>query len=237
MGMPGIGRAGIVVAAALLVAGCATTFQPKPLATPDELHDVQSKVVGDVTVSVAILTDEHAAQHFGADFGKHNLQALWVSVRNGTDRRYWFIRNILDPDFYSAEEAALLLEGDVPRKAVDQLRQHLRDESIRAQLPPQTETEGFVYLPKAEGGRYVDIRLQGDAYLEDSARAARTADTGTLQEYVPRELRFGFALPLPDGDFDYERLDPTHTYAGQVLPDLRAEQLPTASATATRSTS
>jgi hypothetical protein len=222
---PGIGHAGIIAAAALLIAGCATAFQPKLLVTPDELHDPQSKTVGDVTVSVAILTDEHALQHFGADFGGHDLQALWISVRNGSDRRYWFIRNILDPDFYSAEEAALLLEGDVPRKALDQLRQHLRDESIRAQLPPQTVTEGFVYLPKAEGGRYVDVRLQGDAYLEDSAQAAGTTTLGVAQAKPPRELRFGFALPLPDGDFDYERLDPTHTYAGQVLPDLTLEQL------------
>jgi uncharacterized lipoprotein YajG len=54
-----------MAAAALLLTGCATAFQPQPLATPDELHNVQSTLVGDVTVSVAILTDEHAAQHCG----------------------------------------------------------------------------------------------------------------------------------------------------------------------------
>jgi hypothetical protein len=42
---------------------------------------------------------------------------------------------------------------------------------------------------------------------------------------VPRELRFDFALTLPDGDFDYERLDTARLYPGESLPDLDADQL------------
>jgi hypothetical protein len=93
---------------------------------------------------------------------------------------------------------------------------------MRARLDPGTITEGFVYLPRAEGGRYVDIRLQGDAYLEDSAAGA--PETAAPDNRRPRELRFDFALTLPDGDFDYERLDPARTYAGQVLPDLGRDE-------------
>jgi len=222
-----IERTLLVGTALLLVASCATTYEPKRLAAPEELHGVQSKTVGDVTVSVSILTDKHALQHFGVDFGKRDLQALWMSVRNASDRRLWFIFNILDPDFYSADEAAHLLEPDVPREARQALRQHLRDESMRAQISPQTITEGFVLLPRAEGGRYVDIRLQGDAYADDSARHKGTPGTAAIPAASPREMRFGFAIPLPDGDFDYERLDPNRTYAGQALPDLTLEQLRT----------
>jgi hypothetical protein len=208
-----------------VIAGCATTYEPELLLTPDELRDVQSKTVGEVTVSVSILTDAHALQHFGADLGKHGLQALWMGVRNASDRRLWLISSILDPDFYSADEVALLLHAEVPRKERDRLRQHLRDESMRAQLAPRTFTEGFVFLPRAEGGRYIDIRLQGDAYQEDSAHLGETRDIDAMSAARQRELRYGFALPLPDGDFDYERLDPAKTYVGQVLPDLGIEQL------------
>jgi LssY C-terminus len=176
-----------------------------------------------VTVSVSILTDEQARRHFGADFGKRELQALWISVRNASDRRLWFIRTVLDPDFYSAEEAALLVEDDVPRDARPQLHQYFRDESIRALLVPQAITEGFVFLPRVEGGRYVDIRLQGDAYVE-SAGGGAPATAGQAPA-LPRELRFDFALALPDGEFDYERLDPTRTYGGQQLPDLGLDEL------------
>jgi hypothetical protein len=218
-------RAGLVTLLLLALAGCATTFEPQRLATPDELRDVQSKTIGDVRVSVSILTDEQARRHFGVDFGRHGLQALWMSVRNGSDRQLWFIRNMLDPDFYSAEEAALLVQGDVPRDARPALHQHFRDESIRVRLAPKTVTEGFVFLPRVEGGRYVDIRLQGDAYLENSPMREPVATSGAAPARPPRELRFDFALPLPDGDFDYEQLDPAHTYAGQALPDLTLDEL------------
>ena len=103
----------LVALALLTLAACATaaTFDPQPLAAPADMRDVQSKTVGDVTVSVSILTDEQARKHFGADFQKHELQALWISVRNASNRRLWFIRTVLDPDYYSAEEAALLVAG------------------------------------------------------------------------------------------------------------------------------
>lgn len=218
-------RIGVGTLLMLALTGCATTFAPKRLATPDDLNDVQSKTIGDVGVSVAILTDEQARQHFGVDLSQHGLQALWMSVRNGSDQRLWFIRNMLDPDFYSAEEAALLVRRDVRSDARQRLNQYFRDESIRVQLAPLTVSEGFVFLPRVEGGRYVDIRLQVDVYLVESKRHDAFADAENAAPGSHRELRFGFALPLPDGDFDYERLDPAHTYAGRAMPNLTLDEL------------
>lgn len=54
---------------------------------------------------------------------------------------------------------------------------------------------------------------------------AESAATGKPSDIKIWELRFGFALPLPDGDFDYERLDTDHTYAGMDLPDFGLEDL------------
>ena len=205
--------------------GCATAppYAPQRLMPPDELSGVQSKTVGDVTVSVAILTDEQARTHFGADLGREGLQALWLRVRNGLPGRLWFIRNTLDRDFYSADEAALLMKGHVSDDAFAMLRQTLRDETIRVLLRPEASTEGFVFLPRKEGGRYVDIRLSSDAYEVGSLQPGTTPGERNRAAQVNRELRFGFAIPLPDGDFDYERLDPTHTYTGMPLPDLDTE--------------
>ncbi len=207
---------------ALALAACATAtsrFAPESLAAPQELRDVQSKTVDQVTVSVSILTDDQAKRHFGVDLGARKVQVLWMSVANGSDRRLWFIRTILDQDFYSEEEAALLVENDVPADQRPALHQYFRDESIRALLAPRTVTDGFVFLPRVEGGRYVDIRLQGDAYDEDNAGGS------TAAARPPRELRFDFAMALPDGDFDYERMDPAKVYGGRALPDLTRDQL------------
>jgi hypothetical protein len=202
----------LVATAALVLGACASSYEPKPLVLDVELQGVQTRTIDEVTVSVAILTDEQARQHFGADLAKRDLQALYIKVRNESNRRLWFIRNTVDPDFYSPDEAAVLLKGSLSDEGYAELRQHLRDEAIRVQHQPLTITEGFLYLPRVEGGRYVDIRLGGDVYESDDED---TLDAGWLNE-----LRFGFAVPLPDGLFDYEKLDAEHTYGDVELPDI-----------------
>jgi hypothetical protein len=149
--------------AATLLGACAT-YEPQPLVLDTDLQGVQTETIDDVTVSVAILTDEQAAQHFGVDFARNGLQALWLRVHNASPRQFWFIRNTVDPDFYSADEAAVLAKDSLSGDHFDALRQHLRDESIRVQHRPMTITEGFLYLPRIEGGRFVDIRLGGDVF-------------------------------------------------------------------------
>ncbi len=150
---------------------------------------------------------------------------MWLSVENASPRRLWFLRNTIDPDFYSADEAALLVRSEVPSSQFEIMRQYFRDESIRVLMQPGYVTEGFVFLPRTEGGRYVDLRLAADAYEAESMRA------GTQESKVSpalgsfSELRFGFALTLPDGEFDYERLDTSRTYDGEELPNLDAESL------------
>lgn len=221
------GGLGLLVAlamAGLPLAADAANYAPAPLDVPAELRDVQSKTVRDVTVSASILSDDLARRQFGVDLGRHGVQALWLSVRNGSGRQLWFIRNVLDRDFYSADEVALLLQRQVAAEHRERLRQDLRDASMRVQLAPRTITEGFVFLPRVEGGRYVDMRLHSDSFDEALAGAAATLPESAAAP-ATRELRFEFALPLPDGDFDYERLDLARTYAGRTLPDLRADEL------------
>ena len=173
----------LVATAALVLGACASSYEPKPLVLDVELQGVQTRTIDEVTVSVAILTDEQARQHFGADLAKRDLQALYIKVRNESNRRLWFIRNTVDPDFYSPDEAAVLLKGSLSDEGYAELRQHLRD-----------------------------IRLGGDVYESDDED---TLDAGWLNE-----LRFGFAVPLPDGLFDYEKLDAEHTYGDVELPDI-----------------
>ena len=199
----------VILTAALALCACAA-YEPQPLLLDTELQGVQSETIDDVTVSVAILTDAQAEKHFGVDFARNGLQALWIRVQNASPKQFWFIRNTVDPDFYSADEAAVLAKDSLSADHFDALRQHLRDESIRVQHRPMTITEGFLYLPRIEGGRFVDIRLGGDVFYSDTE-----GEMGQVEE-----VRFGFAVPLPDGLFDYEKLDAEHTYGDVVLPDL-----------------
>jgi hypothetical protein len=214
-----------VMVAALFIGACATMYSPEPLDDPKQFASFQSKTIGDVTVSLAILTDEEAKQHFGADLGARGVQALWVSVRNASNFRYWFVRNDVDPDLYSADEAAQLVQKDFSDADFESMRQYFRDESIRVLMEPGHVTEGLIFLPREEGGRYVEIFLASDSYeaelaLQDTLEPREKETFGSYNE-----LRFAFALTLPDGIFDYELLDPSAAYEGKELPDLDLDGL------------
>ncbi|MGE0383715.1 MAG: LssY C-terminal domain-containing protein [Gammaproteobacteria bacterium] len=210
----------VVAATAIAVlaslAGCAT---PAATGRADMQAGAapQSMTHDGVTVSVAVLTPDQARRRFGVDIDRHGVQAAWISVRNASSRGLWFIRNLLDPDFYSADEVASMVGGEANASQRDALRQRLRDESIRVFMQPATVTEGHLFLPRAEGGRFLDVRLQGDAWDEAAAPGAVVAH--------PRELRFGFAVAMPDGEFDFEQFHPTKIYVGRETPDVDAERL------------
>ncbi len=224
-----LARTLIGVLATLALGACATSrYAPQPLDGLEQSASYQSGSQGDVAVAVAILTDEEAERHFGADLGAAGVQALWVRVRNASIGRYWYVRNSTDPDLYSADEAALLVKSDVSGEDFETLRQHFRDESIRVLMEPGHITQGFIFLPHEEGGRYVEIRLARDAYESELAEAGERDQGAGSQPSQFRELRFSFALTLPDGEFDYEMLDTTLTYAGQSLRDLDTAALRTA---------
>ena len=193
----------------IALGGCAS-YAPQPLAPESDVENLQTKAQEDITVSVGILTHDQARQFFGVDLGAHQLQALWIRVRNDSKRTFWLLRNAIDPDFYSADEAAQILRSDVRDRDFEVLRQRLRDESIRIRHLPHSLSEGYLILPRVEGGRYVDVRLASDAY-----------EAATLHSGDPmQEFQFGFAVPLPDGIFDYEKLNTAHTYGNEQLPDL-----------------
>lgn len=209
-------RAILVAVFLLLTTGCASPLSlsyDRPL----QLANLQTKTLKDVTVSVAILTDDAAREHFGLDFGAAGLSAVWISVRNESSLKLWFMRNALDPDIFSPDEVTLMLDGRHSPEQQAEIRQFLRNKSVRVLMEPGMITEGFVYLPRVLGGRYVDVRLAPDSFAVEMAR--RHGDGPSLpHEYL--DLRFGFSVPLPDGIFDYERLDPLHTYAGRELTNV-----------------
>jgi hypothetical protein len=213
----------IAFAFAALTAACASVYEPSPLALPDAIEDLQTKSAGEVVVSAGILTDEQARAHFGLDLGGNGVQAIWLRIENDTDKKFWLLRTALDPDYFSADEVASLLGSDIPGESFTDALQRLRDESIRVLLAPGTVSEGFIYTPKAIGGRYVDIRLGEDVYSVEQKRQEAERGTGQVPLAQVTELRFGFAIPLPDGIFDYERLRPESLYDGK-RPDLSQDE-------------
>ena len=184
------------------LAGC-TGLAALPAAGPAPALAVQTGTQDDVTVSVAVLDDQQAEARYGVDLAGQDLQAVWLRVENRSPQRLWLLVAALDPSYYSADEAAWMFRSSVRPADMDTLRQRFRDATVPYMLEPGSVGEGHLIVARAEGGRYVNVELAGHEQL----------------------LRFGFAVVLPDGDFDYERLQVDRIYAGQPPSDLDEDAL------------
>lgn len=187
----------------LLLLGACAGFKPGPLEDWPDPALVQTLTDDQVTVSAGILSDERAAQLYGADLAEVGLQAIWLRVDNRSEHGYWLLVSALDPHYFAPDEAAVLFHARLSRANEQRITQHFRDLAMPLKTAAGQASEGFVLAPRHEGGRYVTVALAGQQ----------------------RALRFGFPLPLPDGEFDFEDIDPSHIYDEGDRPSLTLDQM------------
>jgi hypothetical protein len=126
-----------------------------------------------------------------------------MRIENSTRFEQWMLAAHLDPDYYTANEAAHLFRHRLGGLGYAALQQKFRDLAMRARLEPGSRHEGHVLVPRSEGGRFVEITTNGQG----------------------RERRFGFPLRTPDGHFDFERMRPGSIYKPGERQNLSREQL------------
>ena len=163
----------------------------------------QTKTIDRVTVSACILPDEEARRRYGANLAKNGVQAVWLRVSNKTPDENWLLASHMDPDYYTADEAAYLFRRLWSGAENERLQQHFRDLAMRARLEPGKTYEGHVLIPRSEGGRFVEVITNGNG----------------------RVRRFGFPLRTPDGHFDFEKIDPSKSQSDQLPVNLSRNQL------------
>ena len=95
----------VCLSVVLGVTGCAT-FRPKPLEQIPFLERAQARERDGLRVTVSVPTREEARQTFGVDLEKGQIHPVWVQMENDTDAPFWFMLHGLDPNYYSAREAA-----------------------------------------------------------------------------------------------------------------------------------
>jgi len=173
---------------------------------PRQLHlsRVQEQSQDGVTVRIAIPTDEEVSQHFGLGFAENGIQPIWLRIENASDVDYWLLPIAVDPDYYSADEAALVAAARLPQEQRVEAAMLLRANALPFFFPARGAGEGYVFATHVRGGRYVDVRLSGHLHA----------------------IRLRFAVLLPTEGFDYERSALRQLYA-QVgdYPDLTVAEL------------
>lgn len=189
--------------AALLFLGACSSFAPQELAPCTEDCPVYRQTSHDMTVSTNILSDEQAERLYGLDLASVGLQAIWLRIENDSDHSHWFLVSAMDPNYFAPDEAAALFDFGLSKEDETRARMRFRDLAIPLKTRAGEVTEGYVLAPRHEGGRYLVVILAGRQHVVD----------------------FGFGVPLPDGDFDFEQLEPANIYVDFDRPDLDLPQL------------
>ena len=186
----------IVVLALLFAAGCAS-FEPVPLDQLDYLDRALTQERDGIRVTVSVLTRQEARRAFGKKLDKLQIQPVWIEIENTTERDYWLLLHGLDPDYFSAREAAYASHGMnyAENKGLDEYFDEL---GIDPHAAAGTKTSGFVFSNLKLGTKEVRVRLFGDRELID----------------------FEFYVTVPGLRADWQRVDFQSLYAEDEWVDI-----------------
>lgn len=197
----------VIVLAAALLAGCSMVSVQQQAADqnlPIKLGRLQNLEQNDVTVHVSVPTDDEASRYFGVPLAEHDIQPIWMRIENESNVDYWLMPIAVDPDYYSADEAARVAGQKLPKDRYPGHKQLFRASALPFFIPAQSVHEGYIYATHKLGGRFIDVRLSG--HFE--------------------AVRMRFAILLPTEGFDYEKSALRELYAHvNELPDLTIPQL------------
>jgi hypothetical protein len=192
-----------LVALALLLAavGCAT-FKPQPMEEVPFLERAVTERRGALTVSVAVPTNDEAKKLFGVDLAGMQIQPVWIDIRNDGPGEFWFMHHGLDPNYFSAREAAykshLRWRGGTNRR----MDEHFGDLGIDPAIPPRGRTAGFAFSNLKLGTKEVRVRIFGRKQVED----------------------FAFFVTVPGFRADWQQTDVDDIWAEDEIVELRTEQ-------------
>ena len=180
----------------LIAQSCATT-QPPPVDPSAYRERSRSSVNGDVTVTVAVPTTAEAEAVYGVKLKGKFIQPVWVEVKNGSAETYWFLPSGMDPNYFSASEAAFAFHT-----GSKETNRQIDDKFINLQFQNPVRSgsskSGFVLTNLDEGFKAVDI----DLISRDDAKS------------------FSFIVPDPDFKADYKMVDFDTLYAVDEIVNI-----------------
>ena len=151
--------AGLFLAFAVILSGCATSFSPRPVAEVPFKARAQTQVQDGLTVTVAVPTADEAEEIYGVDLTDKGMQPVWIQVKNGEDLPYWFLPSGLDPEYFSASEAAYAFRSPTSDEDSRAVLDHFDALQFKNPVHPGTTASGFLVVHRDEGYKAVDVDL------------------------------------------------------------------------------
>jgi len=192
-----------ILLAALTLSGlsaCAS-YRPVPLEDLAFKTRVETEEQAGLRVSVAVPSREEARRAFGVNLQKRGIQPVWLEIENRTGKDFWFMMSGLDPNYFSAHEAAYMNHFRFGGQANRQMDDYFADLGIEPLVASGATNSGFAFTNETVGTREVRVRLYSD-------KDVRT---------------FNFFVSVPGTRSEWEQKD-LESIAGQASTDIESEQ-------------
>ncbi len=196
----------VSIISTIAIFGCTVYQKPRPIFDVPFQERSQSKVDGEVKVTVAVLSAEESRQLFGVNLAGQGIQPVWVRVQNADSIPYWLLSAGIDPDYFSPLESAYAFHGTFSSSLNEKIDDQFRVMSFRNPIASSASVSGFIFTNRDEGTKVVDIDLIG----------------------YGKTKFFTFFVSVPGIRADYHEVDFDSLYSEEEIVDLDENELRTA---------
>ena len=154
---------------ALAMLGCSTfsSFEPTPIDDVPFRERMKEKTQNGLTVSTAVPSREEAKAIFGVDLAKKHIQPVWFELQNDSQIPYAFLLSALDPNYFSAHEAAYRSHFRWRPGTNRKMDAHFDSLQLEGLLLPGQRKTGFVFTNLKLGTKEVRVSLFGPGRIEN----------------------------------------------------------------------
>jgi hypothetical protein len=144
---------------ALLLAGCVSSFDFKPVESVPFRERAVTQVEDDIRVTAAVPDKKETRELFGLSLYKKRVQPVWIEIENMTDQPVGFLPFSVDADYHTPLEIASLTRGDKKRQEAEQ---QLFRNSVNMWIGPGETRSGFIFTNADEGTKAFNVDLFSD---------------------------------------------------------------------------
>ncbi len=154
------GRAVVGSLAVVWLSSCAS-FSPPRERDRDFLQRREVRSDGVVTVSAVVLSDRESDRTFGTRLARNDVQPVWIEVENRGDEELLLMQIAIDPNYYSASEAAWRSRRLLERRSREKM-EYFSNQQIPTVIPPRRRVGGYIFTNHDPGVKAFTVQLIGD---------------------------------------------------------------------------
>ena len=143
----------------IAAAGCASTFDPKPIDSVPFRERAETQTDNGIRVTTAVPSASETRDLFGISLYSKRMQPVWLEIENTTEKWVSFLPVGLDRDYHSPIEVASL---NRKRKYREQAEQYFFDSGFNLEIEPGETRSGFIFTNLDEGTKSFNVDIVGD---------------------------------------------------------------------------